>query len=48
MRALSEFCAYIKIILGLEKSWPTNMNITNPKTFFPQVQHFILFYIISE
>lgn len=33
---------------GFEKSWPTNMNITNPKTFFPQVQHFILFYIISE
>lgn len=33
---------------GFEKSWPTNMNITNPKTLFPQVQHFILFYIISE
>lgn len=33
---------------GFEKSWPTNMNITNPKTLFLQVQHSILFYIISE
>lgn len=41
------FCIH-KNYTGFEKSWPTNMNITNPKTLFPQVQHFILFYIISE